>query len=225
MFYDTAMPIELDKNYIAESAHFLVQGATVSSTSTSATGGSRASATSTSSHAAGSGTINPSPSNQVKAGISPGAAAGIGVVITLLAVTLILLGGFCWFRRRSGRRTKEIFSWRKPELESQGPAGLNEPFHPETEKIYEPGKPQTTTVVRPISVGGEHTNSYYEADAITQPRPIQPQSYGYRTENDVVPAPAIEMHSESRGAYPPELPGHPGRDLVRRKELPVSNEQ
>ena len=217
MFYDTTEAIELNKNYIAQSAHFHVQGSSTSSTSSI----SSTSSTSTSTSATGSGTVTPLPSKHSKNSLSSAAAAGIGVAATLLFVVLCLLGGFCLFRRRSRRddRTNEILPFGKPELEDR--AGLTVPSLPGPEENHELRTSQRTNVARPRSVDNTSSSPYHEVAASSLARAAQPPFY--RSESDVLPATAYEMYSDSRVANPRELSGTSALSTIHRKELPGDN--
>ena len=80
MFYDANAPIQLGSNYVAQSAHFVVNGSTLSQ--------------------------NDYPSSKSgKGGLSAGAAAGIAIAVTLLAEAICGLAVFfCWYRPRQQRR-------------------------------------------------------------------------------------------------------------------------
>ncbi|KAJ9617133.1 hypothetical protein H2200_000854 [Cladophialophora chaetospira] len=80
MFYDASAPIQLSTNHIAESAHFIVNGSTLSS----------------SDHASSSG----------KKGLPAGAAAGIAVVVMLLVLALCGTAAFfLWYRPHQRKRS------------------------------------------------------------------------------------------------------------------------
>ncbi|KAJ9500874.1 hypothetical protein H2202_003432 [Exophiala xenobiotica] len=81
MFYDTSVPIQLGSNHIAESAHFLVNGSTLSPSDYS------------------------NPNSSGKKGLTAGAAAGIAVVVTLLVSVLCGTAAlFLWYQPRQKRR-------------------------------------------------------------------------------------------------------------------------
>ena len=205
--YDTTKAIQLNKNYIAQSAHFRVEGSSTTSTTTSAT--------------ANATTVTPSPSDQSKSGLSPGAAAGIGVSVTLVVAILCLFGGFCWLRRRTGwsKKTNGTFSLVKPELEGRaGPIGSSLSV---TEKDHEPIHSQRATDHHTDNVDDTFSSRYHEAATSSPVRVAQPSFH--RSGSDVLPVTAYEIHSKSRNGNPPELPDTSPLGTTHREELPVDD--
>lgn len=111
MFYDTSQPINLGSNEIAESAQFLIRGATISTTSASSASTATATTPSTA-----------SPSLNAKSGLSAGAAAGIGVTMTIVFVLICLLAGYCFRRRRQTSTTHSTSA----QVYSKHELGVNE---------------------------------------------------------------------------------------------------
>ena len=226
MFYDTTKAIELSKNYIAQSAHFQVQGSNTSSTSTSATATATGPGT-----RAGTGTVTvtvtPPPAKRSRTGLSSGAAAGIGVAVTLLVVALCLLGGFCWFRKRSHRhKANDPRFLEKPELE--GRAGLSDPAIQATEANHEPEYSQRRAVSPPRSADNIPPQPSHEVagacltrhEVATSSEPPAARPPFSTSQGGVLPTTAPEMYGDSRGAKLSELPSNSASNTVLRKAVP-----
>jgi hypothetical protein len=134
-------------------------------------------------------------------------------------VAICLLGGFCWFRRRSGLKTKEIFSLGKP---GAAQATLFHPSRSPTWKIHDPEGSQRANVVRSSSVArpssSDDTSSNAHLEVVASPQAHAAQAAFHGGGSSVLPAEAYEMHSENLRELPTLTSG-----TMRRNELPVDN--
>lgn len=199
MFYDTSQPIHLGSNEIAESAQFLIRGATISTTSAS----SASTATATTSSTASS-------SPNAKSGISAGAAAGIGVTMTIVFVLICLLAGYCFRRRRqiSTARSTSAQVYAKHEL------GVNEHSTSRGSEDTRRSKPPRAT----FNMSETLPSAHHEMEGHSATNPVPPPAN--TNSNELPPATRHEMQHYSQVNQHSEMPGNAVTQVIPRKELP-----
>jgi hypothetical protein len=199
MFYDTSLPIHLGSNEIAESAQFLIRGATISTTSA-------ITATATTSPTA-------LPSLNAKSGLSAGAAAGIGVITTIGFVLICLLAGYCFRRRRQIGATHSTSprDHGKPEL------GVNEHSTSRGSEDTRRSEPPRATFNMNETLPSAHHEMEGHSGTAPVPPPVNTNS------NELSSVARHEMQHHARVNQHSEMSGDAVTQVIPRKELPSHN--
>jgi len=199
MFYDTSQPIDLGSNEIAESAPFLIRGATISTTSVSS--GSTATATTP---------PTASPSLNAKSGLSAGAGAGIGVTMTIVFILICLLAAYCFRRRRQTSTTHSASA----QVYAQHELGVSEhPTSRGSEDIRRSEPPRATFNMNETLPSTHHEmEGHFGTNPVPPPVNTNSNELSSAARNEMQHYPQVNQHSE--------MPGNTVTQVIPRKELP-----